>query len=133
MDSIKNNNIIIYDGVCNLCDSFVLFVIDGDKNNKFKFTSLQDHYAKELLEKTNKDFGDSILLYSNGIIFNKSNAVIKIFNDLGFPYNLLKLTLIIPGFLRDSIYAFVAKNRYKWFGKREACRIPTKDLLEKFI
>ena len=69
MNSIKNNNIIIYDGVCNLCDSFVLFVIDRDKNNKFKFTSLQDHYAKELLEKTNKDFGDSILLYSNGIIF----------------------------------------------------------------
>lgn len=133
MNSIKNNNIIIYDGVCNLCDSFVLFVIDRDKNNKFKFTSLQDHYAKELLEKTNKDFGDSILLYSNGIIFNKSNAVIKIFNDLGFPYNMLKLTKIIPSFLRDSIYAFVAKNRYKWFGKREACRIPTKDLLEKFI
>ena len=133
MNSIKNNNIIIYDGVCNLCDSFVLFVIDRDKNNKFKFTSLQDQYAKELLEKTNKDFGDSILLYSNGIIFNKSNAVIKIFNDLGFPYNMLKLTIIIPSFLRDSIYAFVAKNRYKWFGKREACRIPTKDLLKKFI
>lgn len=133
MNSTKNNNIIIYDGVCNLCDSFVLFVIDRDKNNKFKFTSLQDHYAKELLEKTNKDFGDSILLYSNGIIYNKSNAVIKIFNDLGFPYNMLKLTIIIPRFLRNSIYAFVAKNRYKWFGKREACRIPTKDLLEKFI
>ena len=133
MNSIKNNNIIIYDGVCNLCDSFVLFVIDRDKNNKFKFTSLQDHYAKELLEKTNNDFGDSILLYSNGIILNKSNAVIKIFNDLGFPYNMLKLTLIIPRFLRDIIYAFVAKNRYKWFGKREACRIPTKDLLKKFI
>jgi|TARA_B110000908_G_scaffold170053_1_gene228572 predicted DCC family thiol-disulfide oxidoreductase YuxK len=133
MTSPEKNNIIIYDGVCNLCDSFVLFVIDRDKNNKFIFTSLQDDYAKELLKKTNKNFGDSILLYSNGIIYNKSNAVIRIFKELGFPYYMLKFTLIIPKFLRDTMYAFVAKNRYKWFGKREACRIPTKELSRKFI
>lgn len=133
MSSTKKNNLIIYDGVCNLCDSFVLFIIDRDKNNKFMFTSLHDNYAKKLLEKTNKNYGDSILLYSNGIIYNKSTAVIKIFNDLGFPYFMLKLTLIIPRVLRDIIYGFVAKNRYRWFGKREACRIPNKDLLKKFI
>ena len=109
MSSTKKNNLIIYDGVCNLCDSFVLFVIDRDKNNKFMFTSLHDNYAKKLLEKTNKNYGDGILLYSNGIIYNKSTAVIKIFNDLSFPYFMLKLTLIIPRVLRDIIYGFVAK------------------------
>lgn len=130
---LKHDKIIIYDGICNLCDGFILFVIDNDKKNKFKFTPLQDEFSKTILKESNKDFEESILFYRDGIIFSKSSAVIQIFFELGFPFNLIQIFMAIPKFVRDKIYDFVARNRYKWFGKRVSCRIPTKELLNKFI
>lgn len=123
----------MYDGVCNLCDNFILFVIDRDINNTFKFSSLQDDFSKNLMKKSTKKFEQSIVLYSNGLFYEKSNAVIHILKDLGFPYNIMQVTLIIPKFLRDFIYDLIAKNRYKFFGKKESCRIPTPELSSKFI
>ncbi|CDF79396.1 thiol-disulfide oxireductase DCC [Formosa agariphila KMM 3901] len=137
MNPINNNEkLILFDGVCNLCDHSVQFVIKHDKNNRFKFTTLQGETAKPILEFFTIDTQrvDSILLYTpDNKLFTKSTAALKIAAHLYFPINLLSVFLIIPKFIRDFVYDFIARNRYKWYGKKEACMIPTKALKAKFL
>ncbi|MCH4552595.1 thiol-disulfide oxidoreductase DCC family protein [Aestuariibaculum lutulentum] len=136
VDLPKNKQLILFDGVCNLCNSSVNFVIKHDKKNKFLFTPLQSELASQILEEFQIDTKktDSILLYTpEKVITYKSTAALKIASYLGFPINILSVFLIIPAIIRNWIYDFIAKNRYKWFGKKEVCMIPTPELKSKFL
>ncbi len=132
----ENKQIILFDGVCNLCNSSVQYVIKRDKNNRFMFLALQSNTAKKLLEQYDSSLlnADSIMLYSpKKGIYSKSTAALKIASQLTFPVNLLGVFLIVPKFIRHWFYDYVAKNRYKWYGKKEACMIPTPELKNRFI
>ena len=132
-----DKSIILFDGVCNLCNTSVNFIIKHDTNNHFRFASLQSDAAKEQLLhnniKNDKNQLDSIILIENNHIYYQSTAALLILKKLKFPINLGYVFIIIPVFIRDTVYHFIAKNRYKWFGKKDICRIPTKEELDKFL
>lgn len=133
----KNKKLILFDGVCNLCNSSVLYVIKRDKKNIFLFSPLQSNVGKQIIQKfdINTKNVDSIIIYNpeKESIHYKSTAALKIASQLGFPTNLLSIFLIIPSFIRNWVYDFIAKNRYKWYGKKDACMIPTPELKSKFL
>ena len=132
----KNKQLILFDGVCNLCNSSVQFVIKHDKNNHFLFAPLQGEIGMKIIDfyKIDTSKVDSIILYSpEKGIFSKSTAALKIASRLSFPINLTSIFLIIPAFIRNSVYDFIAKNRYRWFGKKEFCMIPSPELKNKFL
>ena len=132
----NNKKLILFDGVCNLCNTSVQYVIKHDKKNTFMFAPLQSNMGKQLINTYNIDTSkvDSILLYTpNKGIVAKSTAALKVASKLGFPSNLLSVFLMVPAFLRNWVYDFIAKNRYKWYGKKEACMIPTPELKSKFL
>lgn len=131
-----NKKLILFDGVCNLCNSSVKYVIKHDKKNQFIFTALQSNIGQEIIKTHNINTSkiDSILLYTpeKGIDY-KSTAALKIAQQLGFPQNLMSVFFIIPVFIRNWVYDYIAKNRYKWYGKKDACMIPTPELNSKFL
>ena len=133
----KDKQLILFDGVCNLCNSSVLYVINRDKNAKFLFAPLQSDIGSEVIREFNIDTSktDSILLYKpeTNTLKDKSSAAIHIAKYLGFPSNLMIVFLIVPTFVRNWVYDYIAKNRYKWYGKKDACMIPTPELKAKFI
>lgn len=136
LDIPKNKKLILFDGVCNLCNSSIQFIIKNDKKNLFLFSPLQSNIAQEIIKSFNINTAeiDSVLLYSKKDgLSQKSTAALKIAHQLGFPQNLLSVFFIVPRFIRDWIYEYIAKNRYKWFGKRDSCMVPTPDLQSKFI
>ena len=128
-------HIIFFDGVCNLCNSSVNFVIRHDKRNIFHFASLQWDVARKLLAENYPEGDDfqTILYYENGKIFEKSTAVLRIARKLDYPLKMAYGFIIVPRFIRDSIYMFISRNRYKWFGKKDRCMIPTPELKNKFL
>lgn len=128
--------IVLFDGVCNLCNSTVQFIIKRDTHNQFKFSSLQSEYGQNFLKERNLDSSDfkSIILYEPEVAYyTKSTAALKIAQNLGFPYNLLSVFLMIPSFIRDWIYSLVSKYRYHLFGKKDSCMVPTPENKRKFI
>lgn len=130
-----NHSIILFDGVCNFCNYWVNFIIDHDAENNFKFTALQSEKGNELLDKLNlpKDDFDSFILISNDKVYKKSVAALRIAGQLkGWPKLLIPFQ-ILPAQITDLFYDVIAKNRYKFFGKREACRIPTAEEKAKFL
>lgn len=137
MNIPKHKKLILFDGVCNLCNSSVLYVIKQDKKNVFMFAPLQSEAGKQIINKFNINTSqmDSIILYNpeKASIHYKSTAALKIASQLGFPTNILAVFLIIPSFIRNLVYDFIAKNRYKWYGKKDACMIPTPELKSKFL
>lgn len=137
IDIPKDKKLILFDGVCNLCNSSVQYVIKHDKKNVFMFSALQSEAGQEIIKSFNIDTSktDSILLYSpeNNSITSKSTAALKIASKLGFPRNIMSVFYIIPPFIRNWVYVYVAKNRYKWYGKKDACMIPTPELKNKFL
>ncbi len=132
----NNKKLILFDGVCNLCNSSVQYVIKHDKKNVFLFAPLQSNIGQTLIKKHNIDSNkiDSVLLYTpeKGITY-KSTAALKIGSQLGFPTNLMVIFLIVPAIIRNWFYDFIAKNRYKWYGKKDACMIPSPELEGKFL
>lgn len=132
----KHKKLILFDGVCNLCNSSVQYVINRDKSEQFLFTALQSEVGERILEHYKIDTAkiDSILLYTpeEGINY-KSTAALKVGVSLGFPQNLMGVFFIVPTFIRNWVYDFIAKNRYKWYGKKESCMIPTKELKSRFL
>jgi len=132
---VGSKSVIFFDGVCNLCNGAVNFIIDRDSDNKYMFSSLQSTEAKEILAQKNINTDDlySIILLDNGKVYSKSEAVLMIAKNLGSPWKYLYYFRFIPVSIRDFIYALVAKYRYSWFGKRDVCRIPTSDLKSKFL
>lgn len=131
----EDKYIILFDGVCNLCNSAINFVIKRDTNNRFLFAPLQSKSGAELVKKHLIDTAtvDSIILIKNNTAYVKSTAALKIAQSLSGLWPLLLLFMIIPPFIRNWVYDYVAKNRYQWYGKKNACMIPTPELRDKFL
>lgn len=131
-----NEKIILFDGVCNLCNGAVQFVIKHDKKNHYKFAALQSERATTLLKERGIDTAqiDSIILIDpNVAYYTKSTAALEIGKSFGGGWRLLSIFKWIPTPIRDWVYDLVAKNRYRWFGKQNECMIPTPDLKAKFL
>ncbi len=136
MTKNQANNVVFFDGVCNFCNASVHFIIKRDKNDRFKFAALQSDYAKEKLSnyfQENPSQAESIILLENGHVFTQSTAALRIAKHLKGMYPLLYCCIIIPKFFRNFVYDFIAKNRYKWFGKKKECMIPTPEIKSKFL
>ena len=135
MKESKSNKVILFDGVCNFCNGAINFVIKKDKKNVFKFAALQSEIGKTLLSKYKIDTSkvDSIILLDGDDCYVKSSAALRIAKHMSGGYPLLYGFLILPRFIRDAVYDFIARNRYKWFGKKDSCMIPTPELKEKFL
>ncbi|MGG6231437.1 thiol-disulfide oxidoreductase DCC family protein [Tenacibaculum sp. SDUM215027] len=132
----SNKKVILFDGVCNFCNDSVLKVIKYDTKNMFVFTSLQSDIGKEITQYLGVDTSkiDSIILYEPNVAYDiKSSAALKIMNGFGGVWKLTQVFWILPEGLRNIVYDYIAKNRYKWFGKKEACMIPSKEIQEKFL
>ena len=134
-DLPKDKKIILFDGVCNLCDNSVQFIIKHDKKNIFRFVALQSDLGKEILDYigVNTKSIDSILLYEPGIAYYyKAEAVFRIAKELD-SWHKLVYYLRFLGKSANFLYDFVAKNRYKWYGKKESCMMPTPVIQLKFL
>ncbi len=127
--------IILFDGVCNVCSGAVQFVIKHDPKHQFRFASLQSELGKQILaeNKLNTPEVDSIVLWEDGKVSIKSTAALKIARKLNGLWPSLYGFMIIPAFIRNAVYDWVARNRYQWFGKKETCWIPTKELSALFL
>jgi predicted DCC family thiol-disulfide oxidoreductase YuxK len=136
IDLPKNKKLILFDGICNLCNDSVLRVIKNDRKNTFIFTALQSETGQKIINHLKIDISkiDSIILYESDVLYDiKSTAALKIMNDFGGFWKATQLFLIFPEKFRNLIYDYIAKNRYKWFGKKENCMIPSPELKVKFL
>ena len=146
--------IILFDGVCNLCNASVNFIIDRDNKKLFQFASLQSEFAQSLISNSQKEVLfftskglmplnesirkelnslNSILYFENNIIYHKSDAAIRIAEHLDGLYKIISIGKILPTSVRDFFYEYIARNRYRWFGKTESCRMPSPELKERFL
>ncbi len=132
-----NEHVLLYDGVCNMCDSTVQFVLNRDKNKKIYYAGLQSSVAQKLLKEhgvqINPEELSTIFYISKGKLFTKSTAILKVCRELKGLWPVMTTFLIVPKFIRDGVYSFIAKNRYKWFGKKEYCVLPTIDEKKLFL
>ena len=119
--------IVFFDGVCGLCNTMVDFFVKKDKNRRLLFSPMQGETAKGILTKTEVEDLDSFVLFENGVKYYRSDAALKIFYYLGSAWRLLYYLKLFPKSLRDAVYKFIARNRYKWFDKKDSCRMPTKE------
>jgi len=125
--------IIFFDGVCNLCDASVQFLIQRDPRGHFRFAALQSAAAERLLAAHRPDPSDSVALLEDGRFYTRSSAALRIVRRLRFPWPILYLIVVIPRPLRDRLYDFVARHRYRWFGRKEFCLPPTPEHRARFI
>jgi predicted DCC family thiol-disulfide oxidoreductase YuxK len=127
--------IILFDGICNLCNGAVQFIIKHDRDKKFLFASLQSETGQQLL----KQFGlslkkfNSFTLVQDDRVYTKSTGALKVARQISGGWKFLYAFIIIPAFIRDGIYSWIANNRYKWFGKKDSCMIPTPELQARFL
>lgn len=128
-------SVIIFDGVCHLCNASVDFVMKRDQKRMFRYTANQMEAGQKILRDNgiNPDQIETVYLYENGTLYDKSSAALRIARKLGFPYNLAFGFIIVPAFIRNIVYNLIAKNRYKWFGKKETCRLPTAEERSLFL
>lgn len=128
-------NIILFDGICNLCNGIVLFIIKRDKKAFFRFASIQSVIGKSLIEQYGAKNESNMTLYyiRENNYYQKSTAVIYILKDLGGIWKCFYFLLFIPTCIRDAIYLSISRNRYRIFGKRQTCIIPAKDIEERFL
>ena len=126
---------ILFDGVCNFCNASINFIIDRDSKSIFKFAALQSEIGQEFLKRNGlkQDTFDSVILEKSGIIYQKSDAALEIARNLDGFWKILYVFKIIPFFLRNPIYDLVARNRYRIFGRTDACRLPTPALKARFL
>lgn len=132
----KGKKIILFDGVCNLCDASVHYVIKHDKNDLFRFVALQSDLGQVILKHIgiNSSHIDSIILYEPGVAYYyKSSAALEIAKGLKGIFTLATLFQILPTGVRDFIYDIIAKNRYKWYGKKQECLVPNEEVVSKFL
>ncbi|MFY0594246.1 thiol-disulfide oxidoreductase DCC family protein [Roseivirga sp.] len=134
-NTIANQDILLFDGVCNLCNSSVNLIIDHDPKGHFKFAALQSDFGQEKLKELGYDQEsfDSLVLLSGGNVHRKSSAALRIAKKMSGLYPLLYIFIIIPPFIRHGVYDIIAKNRYRWWGKRNSCRMPTPELRARFV
>ena len=133
----QNHPIILFDGVCKFCDGTVNFIIDRDPKALFRFCPLQSELATKLLAEkglvADKEMLSSIVLVYKGRLYFKTDAVLRIARLMGGGWVLFYPLLIVPRFLRDFAYTVFAKNRYRWFGKMNQCRVPTQELKARYL
>lgn len=132
----KDKKIILFDGVCNLCNGAIQFIIKRDKKDTFRYAALQSEIGIQLIKERAIDTTkvDSIILIEPGVAyFTKSDAALNIAKEFGGGWKLLSIFTWIPKSFRDVIYDLIARNRYKWFGRKDACMIPTPELQAKFL
>ncbi len=131
----ENHPIVLFDGYCNLCSGWVAFVIKYDEKRKFRFASLQSEAGKAVKSsfRVPEDYADSIVLVYRGRNFYKSAAALRILKLLGGIWQLLYVFIAVPPFLRNWVYDFIARHRYRWFGRRESCRVPTEEEQGQFL
>lgn len=132
---MNSHKIILFDGVCNLCNSSIQKVIENDDKNIFQFASLQSDFGQEFLKKNdfNQDEFNSIILIDGEKFYTQSDAALRIGKELKGIYKISKYLLWIPKFIRNTVYKYISRNRYNWFGKKESCWLPTPELKQKFI
>ena len=132
---VSSSPVILFDGVCNLCNGSVNFVIDRDPEGIFRFGSLQSNQAAPLLARYGLEDSalDSIVLIEDGRVYRKSDAVLRIARRLPGAWPLLYGAMAVPRVLRDAVYDWVARNRYRWFGRSDTCRVPTPELKARFL
>jgi predicted DCC family thiol-disulfide oxidoreductase YuxK len=135
LNKMQNINVVFYDGACGLCSRFVQFILKNDKFHVFKFAPLQG----TTFQKLNTQYSfvaavDTVILIYNNRVYYKSSAALKIISHLKGPIKVLSVLVIIPAFIRDFVYDFVAKNRKKWFGINDQCQLlPAEIIREKFL
>lgn len=129
------DSVIIFDGVCHLCNSSIDFVMKRDRKRIFRYTANQMEAGRKILGENgiNPDQIESVYLYEKGKLYDKSSAALRIARNLGFPYSLAYIFMIVPSFIRNFFYDLIAQNRYKWFGKKETCRLPTAEERALFL
>jgi predicted DCC family thiol-disulfide oxidoreductase YuxK len=132
----QDSPVVLFDGVCNLCNGAVNFIIDRDPAARFRFAALQSTQAAELLAplgRAPEADPNSFILVEDGRLYERSTAALRVARRMGGAWKLFYAFIIIPRPIRDAAYRFVAKNRYRWFGKAEACRMPTPELRARFL
>lgn len=129
------DRIVLYDGVCNLCNESVKFIIQHDRNAKFRFAPMQEPAGKALLKQHGLDHIDlsTFVLIRDGRAYLRSSAWMRIMRDLDGAWPLFSVFAIVPPFIRDRAYDYIGARRYKWFGKQESCLIPTPDTKRRFV
>ena len=135
-EEIQHQKIILFDGICNLCNGSVVFVLEREKQPIFKFASIQSAAGKELLKWCGlpASYSQAVILIDNGRIYFGSTAALKIGHYLRFPWSILSyIGFIVPKFIRDWVYNQIAQHRYQWFGKRAMCMVPTESLRARFM
>jgi len=141
MTASSGRAIILFDGVCNLCNGFVNFVIDRDPSGVFRFAALQSNAGQRLVREQGavpETGGEaallqSVMLIENGQVYRRSTAALRIARRLTSPWPLLYAFVVVPEPIRDAVYDWVAAHRYDWFGTRDQCRVPTPALKDRFL
>ncbi|MBC6990332.1 thiol-disulfide oxidoreductase DCC family protein [Hymenobacter sp. BT491] len=132
----QSSGTILFDGVCNLCNGFVQFVIEHDAQGRFRFASLQSEAARVLLSAHGTTVAatpETIVLVEDGTVYTHSGAVLRILRQMSGLWPLLYVGIVLPAAFRDAMYRFVARHRYQWFGRQEACMLPTPELTQRFL
>ena len=131
---MENHKIVLFDGVCNFCNRMVNFAIRNDKKAKLKFAPLQSSAGEELSRKYHiPPTTDTVIFIANGKVYTFASAAIRICKYLDWPARLLYAFIIIPSFISQPFYKWIARNRYKWFGKKNECMVPTPEVRERFL
>ncbi|MEM9984506.1 MAG: thiol-disulfide oxidoreductase DCC family protein [Bacteroidota bacterium] len=127
--------VVIFDGVCNLCNASVDFIIRQDKKGKIKVTANQHDAGQQILLENGlrPEQVETLYLLENGKLYDRSTAALGIARQLGFPWSLAYVFIVIPKPIRDGVYRWIARNRYRWFGKKDSCRLPTAEERAYFI
>ena len=135
MNTAIPDNLIFFDGVCNLCNGFVQFVIKNDTEGKYRFGALQSPEAEAIFKTLGHEYTipKTVILVQDGKLYQKSEAALRIARGLDFPWPLFYSFIVVPSFIRDWVYDFIARNRYRWFGKKDSCMIPTPELKSRFL
>ena len=132
---VSSSPIILFDGICNLCNRSVQFIIKQDKEKVYRFAAFQSKAGQKLLQQYNlplKQYS-SFLLIENNKAYSQSTAALKVAKNLSGLVKLAVVFNIVPAGIRNIVYNFVARNRYQWFGKKESCMVPTQDLKARFL
>ncbi len=127
--------VVLFDGVCKFCDAGVNFILDHDRRGRVRFAALQSGAGQELLRRFGLrcDQFDTLVLIEGGRHYLRSTAALRVARHLDFPWPLASALLLVPAFLRDAAYDLLAANRFRWFGRLDACRVPTPEVRERFL
>ncbi len=134
-DIPSGQSVILFDGVCNLCNGFVQFLIERDPKRRYRYASLQSETGQALMRSAGlpADEINTVVLMEEGTAYTHSDVALRVARHMGGLWPLATVLYIVPKFLRDAIYNWVARNRYRWFGKKEACMVPTPELKSLFL